>query len=225
MPRPSSLVIVAALLIGCAALGISQQAPAPAALAPNNVAKTRPQALIDALAEYPFGPVYTEDINATNSITYVGRKIAEDDDGIVPALPVQQIVALGQPVAIPLLISHLTDQRPSKARYHDQPVAVAYLALDMLLHVTDVNDERVVVPGCEQHGLGDCMQPDFYFSPDSGDPNKLADVQKAWTEEDQKQPIKLVTPAWWRSGNEPALKPMPPGASPKSRPQTAPQPQ
>ena len=223
-PLRFPVVFSAAVLIGISSIFcVGQQttaAPAsPNSPAPNGVAKTKPEALIDALAAYPFGDVYSEDINSMNSITQVGKKVSESDDGVIPAPPVEQIVALGQEVAIPLLISHLTDQRLSQAKYHDQPVPVAYLVLDMLLHVTDMNDERVIEPGCEQHGLGDCMQPDFYFSPDATDPNLLASVQKAWTEENKKQPIKLITPMWWRSTEAVPAKPMPPGASPKSRPQ------
>ncbi len=120
-------------------------------------------------------------------------------DGVIPAPLLRAIADLGQ-AAIPLLISHLTDQRPTQAQYRQQPVPVAYLALDLLLHMTDMNDERVVVPGCEQHGLGDCMQPDFYFSPDTTDPNTFASVQKDWAEENKKQAIKLVSPPWWRAG-------------------------
>jgi len=110
---------------------------------------------------------------------------------------VQAIANLGQS-SISLLIAHLSDQRPTQAKYRQQPVPAAYLALDLLLHLTDMNDERVIIPQCEQHGLGDCMQPDFYFSPDTTDPNTLASVQKSWLEENKKQPIKFVYPPWWR---------------------------
>lgn len=178
--------------------GFAQQ-PAPSAKA-SNTAATRNEALIDALRSYPFGEIYSEDIMATNSITHFGKKPSENDEGVIPAPPVMAIADLGQP-AIPLLISHLTDRRPTQALYRHQPVSVGYLALDLLLHLTDMNDERVIVPGCEQHGLGDCMQPEFYFSPDTTDPNTLASVQKDWTEENKKQPIKLVYPGWWRQGS------------------------
>jgi len=195
---------------------LAQVRPSPTP--PKGVAAIKLEGMMDALMAYPFGQVYSEDINAPNSITHVGKKVADDADDVIPAPPVQQIYNLGQQVAIPLLISHLTDQRPSQAKYHDQPVPVAYLALDLLLHLTDMNDERVVVPGCEQHGLGDCMQPDFYFSPDTSDPNTLASVQKAWMAENHRQPIRLVYPNWWRSGEgtTPAVHSRP---SPTSRPQ------
>lgn len=134
-----------------------------------------------------------------NSITHLGKKVSETDDGVVPAPPVRAIADLGQ-AAIPLLINHLNDQRPTLALYRQQPVSVGYLALDLLLHLTDMNDERVVAPGCEQHGLGDCMQPEFYFSPDTTDPNTLTSVQKDWAEENKKQPIKVTYPSWWRQG-------------------------
>jgi len=218
MSRPSSSGCVCLLLWSIAVVSAhAQQSPAPQR-GPQQVAKSNPEALIDALTSYPFGAVYSEDINQPNSITYAGKKSSEDSDRVIPASPVRNIADLGQ-AAIPLLISHLTDQRPAQATYHDQPVPLAYLALDMLLHMTDVNDERVAVPGCEQHGLGDCMQPDFYFSPDITDPNTLASVQKSWAEENKRQPIKFVYPTWWLNPEAPPRRPLPPGTSPKSKPQ------
>jgi hypothetical protein len=171
------------------------QQPAPHH-GPQNTAATKGEALIDALASYPFGDVYTDDISMTNSIAYAGKKV-DDNNGVIPPTPVKAIGDLGKP-AIPLLISHLNDQRSTQAQYRQQPVPLAYLALDLLLHLTDMNDERVIVPGCEQHGLGDCMQPDFYFSPDASDPNVLNSVQKDWAEENKRQPINFVYPSWWR---------------------------
>ncbi len=141
--------------------------------------------------------MYSDDISVANSITYSGKKLAGGDAGVVPVPQVRAIADLAQ-AAIPLLISHLTDQRPTQAKYRQQPVPLAYLALDLLLHMTDMNDERVVVPGCEQHGLGDCMQPEFYFSPDNTDPNTFASVQKDWANENKQHPIKFVYPTWWR---------------------------
>jgi len=172
--------------------------PAPQPGARQNTAATKNEALVDALVSFPFGEIYTDDIMATNSITYC-CKMVDDNNGVIPAPPVKAIAELGQP-AIPLLIGHLSDQRSTKAQYRHQPVPLAYLALDMLLHMTDMNDERVIVPGCEQHGLGDCMQPDFYFSPDASDPNVLTSVQKDWAEENKRQPINFVYPPWWRIG-------------------------
>ena len=165
--------------------------------APQGKTASKNEALIDSLVSYPFGEVYSDDIAMTNSITHFGKAV-DDNNGVIPAPPVKAIADLGKP-AIPLLISHLNDQRPTKAEYRQQPVPVAYLALDLLLHFTDMNDERVVVPGCEQHGLGDCMQPDFYFSPDATDPNVLASVLKDWAQENERQPINFVYPSWWRS--------------------------
>lgn len=179
--------------------------------APQNTAAMKNEALVDALLSYPFGEVYADDITATNSVTYSGKKV-DDNNGVIPVPAVKAIADLGQP-ALPLLISHLTDQRPTQAEYRKQPVPLAYLALDLLLHLTDMNDERVVVPGCEEHGLGDCMQPDFYFSPDASDPNVLSSVQKDWAEENKRQPINFVYPSWWRSAETT------PSESPKARPQ------
>lgn len=207
MPRFSRLLlccVLPAVFVPCFA-----QQPAPAAK-PSNVAATKNEALIDALRTVPFGEVYTEDITTNNSIAYFGKPLSENPgDGVVPAPQLKAIADLGEP-AIPLLISHLADQRPTLATYHQQPVPVAYLALDLLLHMTDMNDERVVVPGCEQHGLGDCMQPEFYFSPDTRDPNTLASVQKDWADENKRQPINFVYPPWWRPDpTAPAVKPAP----------------
>jgi hypothetical protein len=216
MFRPRCFASLCASFLLATAVSAAAQQPAPSATAaPKRAATVNPESLIDALAAYPFGAVYSEDINQPNSITFAGKPI-DDNYGVIPAAPVLQIFNLGQKVAIPLLIAHLTDQRPSQATYHDQPVPVAYLALDMLLSLTDVNDERAVVPGCEQNGLGDCMQPEFYFSPDTTDPNKMTDVQKAWAEENRKQPIALIYPNRWRSA-EPAAPPAAAKVPPQSR--------
>lgn len=195
MPRFSALLLCCVLPL--VAHPCFAQQPAPSAK-PANVAAIKNEALIDALTTVPFGEVYTEDITTNNSISYFGKAVSENPgDGVVPAPQLKAIADLGA-LAIPLLISHLADQRPTLATYHQQPVPLAYLALDLLLHMTDMNDERVIVPGCEQHGLGDCMQPDFYFSPDTRDPNTLASVKKDWTEENKRQPINFVYPPWWR---------------------------
>jgi hypothetical protein len=201
MPRFQVFLLRCALplvVIPCLAQQpVSPKQAAPPAK-PSNVAAAKNEALIDALVTYPFGEVYTEDINTNNSITYAGKPVTDNPgDGVVPPAQLRAIAELGQ-AAIPLLISHLTDQRPTQALYRQQPVAVAYLVLDLLLRMTDMNDERVVVPGCEQHGLGDCMQPEFYFSPDTSDPNTLASVRKDWADENRRQPINFVYPPWWR---------------------------
>lgn len=195
MPRLHAFVPCFGLLL-VVLPGFAQQ-PAPSPKSANATA-AKNEALIDALTTYAFGDVYSEDVTTTNSITYAGKSVSENPgDGVIPAPQIRAIADLGRP-AIPLLISHLTDQRRTLAQYHQQPVPVAYLALDLLLHMTDMNDERVIVPGCEQHGLGDCMQPEFYFSPDNTDPNTLASVQKDWSDENKKQPINFIYPPWWR---------------------------
>ncbi|MFZ0708099.1 MAG: hypothetical protein WAM71_21045 [Candidatus Korobacteraceae bacterium] len=207
MLRFRAIALVCSITLVCFNGFAQQQAPHPKS---STVAASKNEALIDALTNVPFGEVYSEDISNNNSITYFGKSVSENPgDGVVPAPQLRAIAELGQ-VAIPLLISHLTDQRPTRAIYNQQPVPVAYLALDLLLHMTDMNDERVVVPGCEQHGLGDCMQPEFYFSPDTKDPNTLASVQTEWTDENNKQAINFVYPPWWRP--EGTVVPAPPAS-------------
>lgn len=201
MSRSHAFVLFCVCIL--ASLNCFAQQPTPKAK-PTSVPAAKNEALIDALTTIPFGDIYTEDIANNNSVTYFGKAVSENPgDGVVPAPQLRAIAELGQ-AAIPLLISHLTDRRPTMAMYHQQAVPVAYVVLDLLLHMTDMNDERVVVPGCEQHGLGDCMQPDFYFSPDTSDPNTLASVQKEWTEENKKQPIGFIYPPWWRPDARPA---------------------
>jgi hypothetical protein len=201
--RPSLLCCGFLLLL----LPCFAQPPAPRTK-PSNLAAAKNEALIDALTTYPFGEVYTEDVTATNSITYSGKSVSDNPgDGVIPPPQLRAIAELGS-AAIPLLINHLTDQRPTQALYQQQPVPVAYLVLDLLLHMTDMNDERVMVPGCEHHGLGDCMQPEFYFSPDTRDPNTLDSVKKDWTDENLKQPINFTYPPWWRPERTPP-PPMP----------------
>jgi hypothetical protein len=204
MPRFRAFILCCGLALVSLRCFAQQPAPSPK---PSNVAASKNEALIDALTTCPFGDVYSDDISTTNSITYFGKSVSENPgDGVVPAPQVRAIVDLGR-AAIPLLISHLTDQRPTLAQYRQQPVPVAYLVLDLLLHMTDMNDERVVVPGCEQHGLGDCMQPEFYFSPDTSDTNTLASVKKDWSDENKRQPINFVYPPWWRRAPQSAAGP------------------
>lgn len=198
MFRAAILALLSIFLCASASPWCYGQQPARQNSQPaRTAAAAKGEALIDALMAYPFGEIYSEDITRPSSITYAGKKVAENVDGVIPVPAVRAIADLGDP-AIPLLISHLTDQRLSRAEYQSQPVPVAYLALDLLLHMTDMNDERVIVPGCEQHGLGDCMQPEFYFGPDTKDPNTMASVQKDWYDENKKEPIKFVYPTWWR---------------------------
>ena len=194
MHRFPAAVLAGTIVLASLTCFAQQAAPRPKP----SPAGAKNEALIDALTTCPFGDIYTEDITNTNSVTYFGKAVSENPgDGVIPAPQIRAIAELEQ-AAIPLLIGHLADQRPTLARYHQQPVPVAYIVLDLLLHMTDMNDERTVVPGCEQHGLGDCMQPDFYFSPDTTDPNVLTSVQKDWVDENKKQPIGFIYPPWWR---------------------------
>ena len=121
----------------------------------------------------------------------------QTDVSIRSAPAVKAIADMGQ-ASIPLLIKHLDDTRPTQATYHHQPVPVAYLALDMLLHMTDMNDERTVEPQCSDEGLGACMQPQYYFPPDTSDLNAMQSVKAMWKQANEQQPIRLVYPTMWR---------------------------
>src|SRR3974377_1846969 len=96
-----AFILLTLTFAGTASLG--QQPASRPALA--NTAATKQEALIDALLSYPFGEIYSEDVSATNSITYAGKR-SEGNDRVTPVAPVRDIANLDQ-AAIPLLMSHL----------------------------------------------------------------------------------------------------------------------
>jgi len=120
-------------------------------------------AVIDELASTPdFGIVYIAD-GAGDGTVLTER----------PSEAVKKIVML-QDAAIPVLIRHLDDMRPTSAKYKggaywDDPIAVpvGYVCLDILSQI--VRDNKVLfVQGrrdCDFDGVGACIQAPYYFDP------------------------------------------------------------
>lgn len=123
-----------------------------------------PDTLVDELASTPnFGTIYIAD--GAGDGTLLNER---------PAEAVKKIVGL-RGAAIPLLIRHLDDGRPTSAKYKggehwNDPVSVpvGYLCLDILGQI--VSDNRLLfVHGqrdCDYDGMGACFQPKYYFNPD-----------------------------------------------------------
>src|SRR2546427_9291536 len=89
--------------------------------------------------------------------------------GIVenPIQSVRDIVSLGAG-AIPLLIAHLDDTRPTSAIFDtniSKPVPVGYVCLDILTHI--VRARGILIEDCADDGLGACIKRGYYFRPDA----------------------------------------------------------
>ena len=64
--------------------------------------------------------------------------------------------------AIPLLIDHLDDMSPTKARYQqDEKLSVpfGFICLDMLIQVTD---SPATINDCKEDGMGGCVLEPYY---------------------------------------------------------------
>ena len=128
--------------------------------------------LIDALVNTPNLYVkYVEDGAADGSVL----AIYEDGSGNMTnsiAKEVKDIVAL-RDKAIPLLIEHLDDTRPTSATTSqggyltDKPirVPVGYVCLDILINIVGVKN-RLIYSEEERGGFGSEIKDGYYFRPD-----------------------------------------------------------
>lgn len=161
-----------------------------------------PDALVDELVSTPnFGTIYIAD--GAGDGTVLNER---------PAAVVRKIVGLHE-AAIPLLIRHLDDVRPTSAKYKggehwNDPVSVpvGYLCLDILGQI--VSDNKVLfVQGqrdCDYDGMGACFQPKYYFNPDDYSiqgarliPSaKVLAVKKNWEIASRSRALKFRFPSW-----------------------------
>lgn len=110
-----------------------------------------------------------------------------------------QVIGLKEK-AISLLIGHLDDMRPTKARYQqDERLSVpfGFVCLDILLQITD---SPAVIHECKEDGMGACVHSPYYFMPDAS-ASKAAAAKGHWQALYQKGEIKYVYPEWWRQRN------------------------
>jgi hypothetical protein len=137
--------------------------------APQNRTK---QDLIDNLINAPKLVHYGED-GAMDASVLGLYHVDTDGTTTAPAKEVADIVALREK-AIPLLIEHLDDNRPSSATFHGGylpdgvqrvRVPVGHVCLDILLHLVDNSfylDKKCQI----ETRLEGCIKDGFYFRPD-----------------------------------------------------------
>jgi hypothetical protein len=136
------------------------------------------------------------------------RKWVQTRWGIVenPIQSVRNIVNLGAG-AIPLLIAHLDDTRPTSAIFgtnRPKPVLVGYVCLDMLTHI--VRARGLLIEDCADDGLGACIKDGYYFRPDAyiRDGKRyvarsdVRNVKLKWRQAFLKGLVKFRNPAWWK---------------------------
>lgn len=130
--------------------------------------------LICDLAAVNFGEVYDDDGAADGSVTDESRVASLADENAFA--PVRSILDL-KDQAIPLLIEHLDDLRPTLIKFNGKPVPLGHIALDILIHIA-AND-RVLIPDCADDGLGACYEAAYYFRPDA-EPDQMRKVKIQW---------------------------------------------
>lgn len=135
---------------------------------PKNLSK---QDLIDNLVNAPKLVHYGEDGAMDSSV--LGLYLVDDGTTTAPVKEVADIVALREK-AIPLLIEHLDDNRPSSATFdggyirdYEQrvKVPVGHVCLDILRNIVD--SSFYFDKNCEiETRLEGCIKDGFYFRPD-----------------------------------------------------------
>ena len=159
---------------------------------------------IDALANAQKLVTYSDDGAADATVTEVGSNAM----GIVenPIQSVRDIINLGAG-AIPLLIAHLDDTRPTSAIFdtnRPKPVPVGYVCLDILTHI--VRARGILIDDCADDGLGACIKDGYYFRPDAYTSegkryvarSDVRNVKLKWRRASLRGLIKFRYPAWWK---------------------------
>lgn len=134
----------------------------------------KPKNLIDALATAPKLVHYGED--GARDASVLKLYIIDLTNGITnaPVKEVADIVALREK-AIPLLIEHLDDTRPSSATFDGGyisdgaprvQVPVGYICLDILLMIVDSKVYMGKLEAEDEVELGGGIKEGFYFRPD-----------------------------------------------------------
>lgn len=141
------------------------------------------------------GDTYVEDGAADLTVLWLPRRspCREATPCEAPLPAIKAILALEQN-AIPLLIEHLDDVRPSSATFRGKRVPIAYVVLDLLLHISAAaHDSRIFIPDCADDGLGACIEPGFYFRPDVSR-SEMKGVRANWQRLETQRPIAFVYP-------------------------------
>jgi hypothetical protein len=163
---------------------------------------------IDALASAPNLPRYSADGAADVSVTSYDMNDPKTVEHHIQA--VLDIVNLGQK-AIPMLIAHLDDMRPTSATFYSEGykrvvnVPVGYVCLDLLTNIVK-DTPRIFVEPCTDDGLGACVHSEFYFRPDAFRRNGRGYVARPgivraksnWQRAYRKGYVKYRYPQWWK---------------------------
>ena len=136
--------------------------------------------------------------------------IGANNLGIVDSPPVvlANIVNLKER-AIPLLIEHLDDVRPSSTIFHcggpAQRVPIGYVCYDILISIVKDTAHQILIPDCEDDGLcacahhGYCFRPDDYIMDHGFFKVKpiVAIVKLNFKQAYKKNRFSYVCPTWW----------------------------
>jgi hypothetical protein len=157
--------------------------------------KTEQEARLVALANVDFGGVYSADGAGDGTLTYTGEILKSTGANLKPDVRVKTIVDL-RAAAVPLLIAHLDDARPTRTMFEGKPTPLGHMALDILTHVIKQTN-LVFVEDCNRDGLGACIHTGYYFRPDA----TLAEMEKTkkkWRQLYAHGRIVFQYPKWWR---------------------------
>jgi hypothetical protein len=150
--------------------------------------------LLIALSDIDFGVVYVDDGAADGTVTEKGQLIGSGPN-LRPDARVKAVVDLRQS-AVPLLIEHLDDRRPTRILFNGRPTPLGHVALDILGHVVKPT-KQIFIPGCADDGLGACFQPGYYFRPDASQ-DQMGSVKSNWQKAYRRGAIQFDYPRWWR---------------------------
>jgi len=154
------------------------------ALTPDDCSSKRLEERLISLAQVrPSRPVYLEDGAGAGTLTQ--HPEAKEAVSAILACPKS---------AAAVLVKHLDDRTLThvEAETASNPpgtgnpgsitkrVVLGVLALDILLQMFVEPSSIVYIADCADDGLGACVQPDFYFRPDSGAPAAKS-TKKAWS--------------------------------------------
>jgi hypothetical protein len=98
--------------------------------------------------------------------------------------------------AVPLLIDHLDDRRPTRILFNGRPTPLSHVALDILSHVVKPNDKLFILD-CADDGLGACFQPGYYFRPDAS-MDQMRVAKSNWQKAYKSGTIQFEYPHQWR---------------------------
>ena len=163
---------------------------------------------IDALASAPNLPRYSADGAADVSVTAYDMNDPGTVEHHIPA--VLNIVNLGSK-AIPMLIAHLDDMRPTSATFRSERyrrivrVPLSYVCLDLLTNIV-METPRIFVKPCTDDGLGACVHESFYFWPDSFAQkggkyvahHEIHMAKAYWRRAYRKGYVRYRYPQWWK---------------------------